>query len=147
MILFQFGDVGSNLYLDETVIISPSPTQPFLCLLIFFVFFHFFHLIDSTFLKKLTFPNIKFFRKSLKVYKISSFFKEISNSSGTNPDAPIMIGKIYVSLSHILASSSHNSEKLSNFLFVFSIRLLSTGHAASIIYFFVVFSITTISGL
>ena len=44
------------------------------------------------------------------LYDIPNFFKLHSKSFGMDPSAPIIIGTITVSLSHILATSNRSSE-------------------------------------
>ena len=112
------------------------------------LFSSFYCLMDSTFLRMLAVPSNTDFYKVPAMYDIPNLFMLHSKSFGMDPSAPIIIGIINVSLSHILAISNRSSEQLSSFLFLFRIRLLSTGYATSIIkQFLVFFSITTISSL
>ena len=83
-------------------------------------------------------------RKVSTLYDIPNFFKLHSKLLGIDPSAPITIGTINVSLSHILAISNRSSEQLFSFLVLFRIKLLLTEHATSIIkHLFVFFSIIT----
>ena len=66
--------------------------------------------MDSTFLRKLTVPSKTDFFKVPTLYDIASFFKLHSKLFGMDPGAPIIIGTINVSLSHILAISNRSSE-------------------------------------
>ena len=80
----------------------------------------------------LAIPSKTDFFKVLTFYDILSFLKLYSKSCGMDPSAPIIIGNINVSFSHIVAISNCSSE-LSIFSFLFRISLLSTGHATSVV--------------
>ena len=67
-------------------------------------------LMDSIFLRMLAVPSKTDFCKVSTLYDMSNFFKLHSKSFGMDPSAPIMIGTINVSLSHILAISNRSSE-------------------------------------
>ena len=127
-------------FFHHTPSFSPFPTA--------LLFSNLYCLMDSFFLIMLAVPSKTDFCKVPTLYDIPTFFKLHSKWFGMDPSAPIIIRTINVSLSHILAIYDRSSEWLSSFSFLFRIRLLSTGHATSIIkYFFVFFSIITISGL
>ena len=89
-------------------------------------------LMDSTFLRMMAVLSKTGFCRVPILHDIPNFLKLHSKLFGMDPSAPIIIGTINVSLSHILAISSRSSEWLSSFSFLFRIRL-STGHATSII--------------
>ena len=55
-------------------------------------------------------PSKTGFCKVPTLYDIASFFKLHCKSLGMDPSAPIIIGTINVSLSHILAISNRSSE-------------------------------------
>ena len=55
-------------------------------------------------------PSKTDFSKVSTLYDMSNSFKLHSKSFGMDPSAPIMIGTINVSLSHILAISNRSSE-------------------------------------
>ena len=63
-----------------------------------------------TFLRMLAVPNNTDFCKVPTLYDIPNLFQLHSKSFGVDPSAPIIIGTIYVSLSHILAICNRNSE-------------------------------------
>ena len=65
--------------------------------------------MDSTFLRMLAVPIKTVFCKVPTLYDIPNFFKLHSKSFGVDRSAPIIIGTIYVSLSHILAFSNQIS--------------------------------------
>ena len=62
--------------------------------------------MDSTFLGMLAVPSKTDFCKVPTLHDIPNFFKLHSMSFGIDPSAPIIIGTINVSLSHILATSN-----------------------------------------
>ena len=66
-------------------------------------------LMDSTFLRMSAVPSKTDFCKVPTLYDIPNFFKLHSKSFGVDRSAPIIIGTIYVSLSHILAFSNQIS--------------------------------------
>ena len=66
--------------------------------------------MESTFVRMLAVPSKTDFCKVSTLYDMSNFFKLHSKSFGMDPSAPIMIGTINVSLSHILAISNRSSE-------------------------------------
>ena len=66
--------------------------------------------MDSTFLRMLAVPSKRDFCKVLILNDIPNSFKLHSKSFGMDPSAPIIIGTIAVSLSHILAISNRSSE-------------------------------------
>ena len=65
--------------------------------------------MDSTFLRMSAVPSKTDFCKVPTLYDIPNFFKLHSKSFGVDRSAPIIIGTIYVSLSHILAFSNQIS--------------------------------------
>ena len=66
--------------------------------------------MNSTFIRMLAVPSKTDFCKVSTLYNMSNFFKLRSKSFGMDPSAPIMIGTVNVSLSHILAISNCSSE-------------------------------------
>ena len=66
--------------------------------------------MDSTFLRMLAVPSNTDFCKVPTLYDIPNLFKLHSKSFGMDPKAPIIIGTITVSFSHILAISNRGSE-------------------------------------
>ena len=63
--------------------------------------------MDSTFLRMLAVPSNTDF---CKLYDIPNLFKLHSKLFGMDPSAPIIIGTVNVSLSHVLAISNRSSE-------------------------------------
>ena len=139
-ILILLTSNSSSHFFHRTPSFSPFPTP--------LLFSNLYCLMESTFLIMLAVPRKTDFCKVPTLYDIPNFFKLHSKSFDMDPSTPIINRTINVSLLHILAISDRSSEWLSSFSFLFKIRLLSTGHATSIIkHFFVFFSITTISVL
>ena len=66
--------------------------------------------MDSTFLKMLAVPSKTKFSKVPTLHDIPNFCKLHSKSFGMDLSAPIIIGTVNVSLSHILAISNSSSE-------------------------------------
>ena len=58
----------------------------------------------------LTFPNITVFCKVLRLYEKPSIFKWIYMSFAIHLNTPMITDTIQISLSHILASFSRNSD-------------------------------------
>ena len=63
--------------------------------------------MDSTFLRMLAVPSNTDF---CKLYDIPNLLKLHSKLFGMDPSAPIIIGTVNVSLSHVLAISNRSSE-------------------------------------
>ena len=66
--------------------------------------------MDSTLLRMLAVTSNTDFCKVPTLYDIPNLFKLHSKTFGMDPSAPIIIGTINVSLSHILAISNRSSE-------------------------------------
>ena len=66
--------------------------------------------MDSTFLRMLAVPSNTDFCKAPTLYDIPNLIKLHSKSFGMGPSAPIIIGAINASFSHILATSNRISE-------------------------------------
>ena len=67
-------------------------------------------LIDRTFLRISAVPSKTDFCKVPTLYDIPNFSEQHSMSFGMDPSAPVVIGAINVSLSHILAISNRCAE-------------------------------------
>ena len=66
--------------------------------------------MNRTFYRMLAVPNKTDFCKVLILNDMPNFFKLHSKSFGMDPSAPIIIGTINVSLSHVPATSNRSSD-------------------------------------
>ena len=114
--LFFFSMSALYFSLRQRNVLILLTTNPFFSHPLFFSFSHpllfsnLYCLMDSTFLRMLAVPSKKCFCKVSTLYDMPNLFKLHSKSFGMDPGAPIIIGSINVSLSHILAIFNRSSE-------------------------------------
>ena len=116
LFFFSMSDLYFSLRQRNALILLTTNLPPFFFTSLFFSFSHpllfsnLYCLMDSTFLRMLAVPSKTDFCKVSTLCDMSNFFKLHSSLFGMDPSAPIMIGTINVSLSHILATSNRSSE-------------------------------------